>query len=175
VSDRTLQLAVVLGSSLALAGGDGGQPGGWYITGRFVSAYAFGTTRPGACGQPGGRVRRTEPQADGEVQVLQTFEAGAYRGARVRFTATLDARGIEGSAGLLLRAEGREGQALALDDMRHRPLKGTLRCGRISVVLDVPKETEQLSLGVTLAGGGSLEFSDVALEKVPDSVPLTAP
>jgi hypothetical protein len=162
------QLVVVVAAGWALAAGDGGTPGGWYVSGSFVSAYSFAAVPRGACGPGAGRIRLNEPDAKGEVKVLQTFRADAYRGARVRWSATLHGRGLTGLGGLVLRAEAEDGAVLANGDQPSALVPGAAGCARSSAVLDVPPTARFLSVGVSLAGGGALEFSDVALEKVPD-------
>ncbi|MFZ5438437.1 MAG: hypothetical protein ACOZQL_00445 [Myxococcota bacterium] len=170
-----LTFLVLLVATLARAQTDGGLAAGWYVSGKQVSAYAVSSLEPGACGGRAARVASRAQGVKGPLAVMQTFRADDYRGARVRYSATVDARQVSGWAGLFLRADGAARRTLAFDDMNPRPLRGEVRCARVFVVADVPKEAEVLSLGLALHGEGQVELSDVSFERVDArAVPLTS-
>ena len=146
---------------------------GWRMSGLGAPAYDVTTVSPGACAPRAARIRSNGEEAKGPVAVLQSFKAGAYRGSRVRYSAMVDAKALGGWAGLLFHVEGAGDKALLVDDMSNRPVRGTQACTRLAVVLEVPPEAEVLSVGVAVDGPGTLEFGDIALEKVGDEVPVT--
>ena len=164
----------VVSLSLVASAQDGGAAAGWYVSGQGTASYLVSAVDPGVCGTRAARVSAKSADAKGPVAVMQTFLATAYRGARVRYAATVDVRDVTGWAGLFFRADGAQKKTLAFDDLRARPLRGTRACARVSVVVQVPKEAELLSLGLSLEGPGALELSDVALERVDGNVALTA-
>lgn len=166
---------LVCTAARALAQADGGLATGWYVSGKQTSAYAVSSVDTGACGTRAARVASKAAGVKGPLAVMQTFRADDYRGARVRYSATVDARQVKGWAGLFFRADGTQGRTQGFDDMNPRPLRGEVRCAKVFVVADVPESAELLSLGVALNGEGQVELSDVALERVdPKAVALTS-
>lgn len=172
---RSLAVFLSLFAAHALAQADGGLAAGWYVSGKQVSAYAVSSVDSGACGTRAARVASKAEGVKGPLAVMQTFRADDYRGARVRYSATVDARKVTGWAGLFLRADGTERRTLAFDDMSPRPLRGELKCAKVFVVADVPVDAELLSLGIALHGGGVVELSDVSFERVdPERTEVTS-
>jgi hypothetical protein len=153
---------------------------GWYVSGQLAEHEL--TTVPAACPTQGASdraflVRSKRDDAVGPAAVMQSFEAGKYAGKRVRFSGTVDARGVLGRAGLFVRVNDRA-KVQVNDEMRGRWIRGDARCQRFSVVVDVPSDAEQvdpslLSVGLALHGAGAVELSDVAFEEVGAGVPLT--
>ncbi len=171
---RCLLSCTLLFSMVAGAQSDAGLARGWFVSGAGASAYDVTTVDVGACGTRAVHVTTKGLEPKGPIGVLQTFRADDFRGARVRYTATVDAHELTGWGGLFFRADDATRKTLAFDDMRARPLRGTRSCARLSVVVDVPATAELLSLGLSLAGPGTLELSDIALEKVPAGEPVTS-
>jgi hypothetical protein len=62
---------------------------------------------------------------------------------------------------------------LAFDNMADRPLTGTSDAAPYSVVLNVPPGAAKIYYGVLLNDTGEVGISDLKLEVVPDSVPVT--
>ena len=58
--------------------------------------------------------------------------------------------------------------------MSGHPVRGTLACVRRSVVVQVPPEAAELTVGAVLEGPGELEVSGLALEQVGEEVPVSA-
>jgi RNA polymerase sigma factor (sigma-70 family) len=109
--------------------------------------------------------------------LTQAFKAAKFRGQRLRMTAFVKCKEVEGSAGLWMRIEGIDGKgnySLSSDCMGDRPIKGTNDWKQYEVVLDVPKEgTAQIYFGVLLAGKGQVWVDDFKFEAVGNAVKTT--
>lgn len=109
----------------------------------------------------------------GMASVTHGEAAARWRGMRVQLKAELKTGGVGGWAGLWMRIDGPDGQALSFDNMQDRPLRGTSAFGWHSVVLDVPPTAERLSFGVLLRGPGAVFIREIRFEAVDDTVPTT--
>jgi hypothetical protein len=90
--------------------------------------------------------------------MMQSFSADRYRGAKIHFSADVKADHVKGWAGLWMRIDaGRT--SVAFDNMQQRPIKGTRDWKRYSIVLDVPRESTGISLGILLDGQGAVWMS----------------
>jgi hypothetical protein len=116
-------------------------------------------------------------EAGTSVSFYQPVLGDEYREKRVRFSAfvktheTSNAEARSG-AGLFLSAFGRD-RFLAAANMSDRMVKGTTDWTRYEEVLDVPKDTVLLRVGITLRGPGQLWLDDVRMEIVGKDVPTT--
>ena len=117
---------------------------------------------------------RAKPGArpGGMGTLARSTPARIYRGKRVRLSANLRTEKA-GRAQLWMRIDGPGGRVLAIDDMQSRPLRGTTRWRRYSIVLDVPREATDISLGFLLAGSGAVWANDFSLNPVSTSMPVT--
>src|SRR5262249_36562527 len=120
-----------------------------------------------------GSVRSTGNDADGFGTFTQAFRADQYRGKRLRMSGFIKSEGIEGSAGLWIRVDGKEKAGLAFDNMRTRPVKGTTDWKKYEVVLDIPAEAEEIYFGFLVAGKGRGWVDDLAFEAVGKDVATT--
>jgi len=105
--------------------------------------------------------------------LTQGFRADAYRGKRLRMSAQVKADGVERSAGLWMRVDGKEQTALAFDNMGERPIKGSADWKKVEVVLDVPDAAEEIYFGFLLSGKGRAWVDDIAFEAVGKEVAST--
>ncbi|MFT3709423.1 MAG: hypothetical protein QM817_17435 [Archangium sp.] len=167
--------AAVIASVLAFPAlaQDAGLAAGWYVSGKGAANYRVSSVEAGRCGKRGARVE-SSTATPGPLALLQTFRAHDYRGERMRYSATVDAQDLDGWGGLFFRADAAEKKTVSFDDMRTRPLRGTLKCARVSVVVDVPKEAELVTLGLVVEGSGSVELSDVSFDRTDPDMPKTA-
>ncbi|MFO0599203.1 MAG: hypothetical protein U0228_28105 [Myxococcaceae bacterium] len=166
-------LAVVCLIAMGARAQDAGLAAGWYVSGKGATGYDVTSVEQARCGgKRGARVASKVPGA-GPLALLQTFRAQDYRGERMRYSATVDAQNVTGWAGLFFRADAAGKKTVAFDDMRTRPLRGTRACARVSVVVEVPREAELLTMGLVIEGGGTVELSDVAFDHTDPSMPLT--
>ncbi len=170
---RLFYCCALLFSLGAEAQADAGLARGWYTSGSNPAAYEVTHLERGVCGTKAIRAAARSPEAKGPIGVLQSFRADDYRGKRLRYSATVEVQAVGGWAGLFFRAEAAERKTLSFDDMRTRPLRGTRKCVRLSVVATIPAEAELITLGVGLQGSGAVELSDIAVEPVSAEVPVT--
>src|SRR5262249_24085945 len=104
--------------------------------------------------------------------LMETFPAGALAGHRVRLSAFAKSLDVKYEAGLRMYVDGRW-RLQAYDGMRQRPIRGTTGWRRYDLVLDVPQNARQISVGGWLTGSGKLWVDDLSLEAVPRDVVTT--
>lgn len=148
---------------------------GWFLAGNdpvsYVNALDPDIKHEGA---PSARLASVAP-SKGFGTMMQSFDATDYAGKRLRLSGWVKAKGVAGWAGLWMRVD--DGSApvkiLAFDNMQSRAIKGTLDWAHHNVVLDVAPEAKAISIGILLSGQGSVWVSDVKVEVVPETVPVT--
>jgi hypothetical protein len=148
-------------------------PKGWFITGDFPEDYDIGvdpslTYKKQLC------VTIKAKPNPGEFAVLaQQIKAEYYHGKRLRFSAALRSQDLENRAALFMRVGGANGKILAFDNMRNRPITGTIDWEHHDIVLDVSEEAEDIVFGFFLSLEGQVWMAAVQLEVVDQSVPTT--
>ena len=80
---------------------------------------------------------------------------------------------VEQSAGLWMRVDGPDGDALSFDNMQDRPVLGTRDWRQYQVVLDIPKSSDSIAFGVLLGGKGQVWLDDIAFKAVGQDTPIT--
>jgi hypothetical protein len=109
------------------------------------------------------------------ITLSQFMSPADYRGKRVRFSAWVRTRNVEGAgAGLWMRVDG-DGASLAFDNMNTRMINGSAEWTQVSVVLDVPADAEGVAIGFLLRGRGDAWVDDATFEVVGNEVQVTAP
>ena len=176
-------IALVAGPVLAgtpAAAADGDIPAGWFKAGSHPAEYDMGldtATRHEGRASAFIRSRAAEPQGFGTL--MQTAEAGEYRGKRVRFSGYVKSEKVDnGWSGLWLRVDGPQDSktgspVLSFDNMQERPIKGTQDWRKCDIVLDVPVESLTLNFGLLLRGGGQVWMDSLRFEVVSNDVPVT--
>jgi hypothetical protein len=106
--------------------------------------------------------------------LLQAFQAGEYRGRRVRMSATVRALEVMGWCGLWMRVDGAAEDNLAFDNMETRKITGTRDWATYTVVLDVPRDAAEIYFGILLAGRGRVWADDFTFEVVGKDVETTS-
>lgn len=167
-------------------------PEGWRLRGNDPSSYMMDRDSVETyAGKPSGRLMSVceskgsdSPMGcKGFGTMMQSFDAGEYKGKRVRFSGYVKAREVREWAGLWMRVDG-EGdpyarepearpQTLAFDNMRGRPIQGSRDWARYDVVLDVRRDATRIYLGILLHGQGTVWLSGVSFEVVSTDVPAT--
>lgn len=179
MSPRLLLAAVAVAAvahmSLPLEAQTRNVPSGWFKAGQRPDDYDVGTDQAvKRSGSASAFVKSRSPEAEGFGTLMQTFTAAEYLGKRVRFTGYVKPEGVKNWAGLWMRVDGPESRTpLAFDNMQDRPIKGTLDWTACTIVLDVPREATNISMGLLLAGDGAVWVDDLKIEVVPTSVPTT--
>jgi hypothetical protein len=157
-------------------------PAQWESGGFRHEGFEVGTdSRDPYEGKPSIRIRSTpaiSPQ--GEANAATGFFAEHYRGKRVRFSAFVKTADVSRWSGLWLsiaataEKPGRQAVRLRFDNMRDRPVKGTTGWARYQIVVDVPAEASDITLGCFLVGPGTLWMAKPSFEVVGNDVPVTS-
>ena len=114
----------------------------------------------------------SEPEGFGTL--MQTFQARAYLGKRLRYSAYVKSEEVKNWAGLWMRVDGVEkGTSLSFDNMQNRPIKDTTDWQRYEIVLDVPQDSTNIAFGILLDGSGQVWLSDIQFAEVGTDVPVT--
>lgn len=120
-----------------------------------ISIRAKPTARPGGMGT-----------------LSRTVPANRFRGKRVRLSADLSTERA-GRVQMWMKITGPGDKVLAFDDMQSRPLRGTTRWRRYSIVLNVPANATEITYGFLLAGSGAAYANDFAINVTPMTTPVT--
>ncbi|MEO7360408.1 MAG: erythromycin esterase family protein [Gemmatimonadaceae bacterium] len=105
--------------------------------------------------------------------LLQTVNASAYLGKRVRLSAWLKPVDLSAEyAGLWMRVDGGY-QTLSFDNMHTRPISGRGPWRQESIVLDVANDAVGITFGALFLGVGTMEVDDMLLEVVGNEIPTT--
>jgi len=182
---RSLSLGLLAASVAVLSPGVLGAqeaPKGWIQAGANPGDYEMavdphGGRNGGACAY----IKAKTPEARTFGTLMQTVDAAAYKGKRLRLTAWAKSAGVRSWAGLWMRIDGaadpRNGlpAMLGFDNMQNRPIKGTTDWKRYEVVLDVPAEAVSVNFGILLEGAGQAWLDGVAFDVVGPEVAVTQP
>ena len=147
------------------------MPKGWFGGGEGYELTSDTEVKHG--GKASGSLQATD-KAKNFGTFTSAIRADNYRGKRVRLVAYVKPEGVKGWAGLWLRADGKEKTAIAFDNMNARPIKGTSDWTAYGLVLDVPRDAEEIYFGCLLSGQGRLWIDDMQLLVVDPDVPVTA-
>ncbi|NMO18580.1 AraC family transcriptional regulator [Pyxidicoccus fallax] len=175
---KLVTLLLALAATAAGAQPSGGSqklPVGWFVTESAPKRYEASVDGSAPCeGTRSASLRSLTEDANGYGTFMQAFGAQDYRGKRLRFSASVRIKDVEGWAGLWMRVEGPDPkQPLAFDNMQSRALVGTRGCKRYEVVLDVPKEATAILAGIIMSGTGQAWLDGVRFDVVDASVPVT--
>jgi hypothetical protein len=150
-------------------------PAGWSLAGSNPTSYQTGVDRATIYeGRPSAYLQSNAPAVDGFGTMMQSIDAEAYAGKRVRLRALVESRDLTSWAGLWMRAD-KQHTAVAFDNMQHRPITGTHPWSTSDVILDIPQDATTISFGVLLTGGGKVWVNHVTLEPVGPEIQVTAP
>lgn len=148
----------------------------WIVTGTAPDKYEMGIDHEifhTGTGAAFIRSKGEEFAPDEYGTVMQQFRSDLFIGKRVRFSAFVKAQNVDGWAGLWMRMDGKFSATLKLDNMQNRPIQGTSNWNLYSCVLDVPKETELINIGILLSGRGHVWVDNAAFQEVDKNVPVT--
>jgi hypothetical protein len=144
-------------------------PAGWHKNGTpaTLSNYVVGVDRAQTrAGAPSAYVKSAE-STGGFGGMMQTIDAQAYHGKRLRLSAWIKTREVAAGAHLWFRVDGPiQGKSLQFDNMDGRAPKGNTDWAQYSVVLDVPPEATALAYGIFLMESGQMWVSDLKFEEV---------
>lgn len=150
-------------------------PAGWFVTQSAPNLYEAGVDTVSPCeGTRSAFLRSRTETPTGYGTFMQAFGAQDFRGKRLRFSAAVRVKDVDGWAGLWMRVEGMDPkQPLGFDNMQSRALVGSQGCKRYDVVLDVPPEATAIMAGLLLSGTGQAWLDGVRFEVVERTVPVT--
>jgi hypothetical protein len=153
-------------------------PRGWIRTGRGARFFRTGVDDAlGAAWIESREDLATAIREDDFCTVMQSVDAAAYRGRRVRVRSLLRAEQADGLT-IFFRVDGPTG-SLRFENLQAYevggPLRGTVDWTERVIVLDVPEEATSLNYGFLLTGTGKGWARDFRIEPVDDSVPLNTP
>jgi hypothetical protein len=150
-------------------------PAGWFLAGSNPAGYRTGVDRATAYeGRPSAYLQSNAPAVDGFGTMMQSIDAEAYAGKRVRLRALVESQDVTSWAGMWMRVD-KQKTAVAFDNMQGRAITGTHPWSTYDVVLDVPQDATSISFGVLLTGGGKVWVNHVTLEPVGNEIQVTAP
>jgi len=157
-------------ASVDVPAGSGGKFLGehWIISGRgagYEGGLDQSNTRTGA---PAIYLR---PGPDGSVwsfgSLSQHLDITPYLGKRISLSGFLKVKNVTGSAAFWARVDGRDKQMLAFDNMQGHQLTGSTDWTPFRIVLDVPKDSASLVLGLLLVGAGEIWADGVEIVAKP--------
>ena len=160
-------------TNLALEGLATKAPRGWYMAGDKPKEYDTGVDSQAAyAGRASAYLKANKPVVEGFGTLMQDFGADQYLGKRVRFSAFVKAEDVQEGAGLWMQVDKGQ-EKLAFDNMQDRSIKGTTGWQSYEVVLDVPSNATDISLGILLRGTGTVWLNNVNFEVVGSDVATT--
>lgn len=94
-----------------------------------------------------------------------TFPPGKAAGRKLVFSGWIKTRDVVGGyGGLWWRCDTKAGGAQAFDNMGGRGPSGTTDWARYEIVMDVPKDTQNINFGMIMPGKGTAWFDDLRIE-----------
>ena len=149
-------------------------PKGWFHAGNRPKDYDMSVDRSVAHGgKASASLKSITEKTGGFGTLMQTCKADAFRGQRVRMSGYVQAKDVADWAGLWMRVDGSQKEALTFDNMQGRPIKGTSDWTKYEIVLDVPAAAQEIAFGVLLTGKGQVWMDDLNFEVVGKDVPTT--
>lgn len=112
-------------------------------------------------------------EEDDFVTIIKEVNAKKYRGSRVQFSAFVKSRDVENWAGLWMRIDNDLFQSIQYDIMQNKTITGTTQWNIYHCVLDVPQESETISMGLLLSKKGQVWIDNVDFEMVDNTVSTT--
>lgn len=163
----TLLLGCLLASAAHAA-----VPKGWFVTGTAASDYDIGTESSTRASGGTSVSLRAKAENTGFGSVMQTIDANAYHGKRVRFSGYLRTKGA-GKGQLWMRVDGADRKSAAFDNMELRAPQGDHDWQHYDIVLDVPNDARDIAFGVLLQNKGQVWADGLTFEVVGKDVPVT--
>jgi hypothetical protein len=146
---------------------------GWFLSGPRLQAFKIGVDREVRFrGAASGQLASVE-KGEGAGTMMQSISAARYLGQRVRFSAMIRTRAVDGWSGIWLRID-RPDARTSFDNTQARPIKNDTEWTRVEVVLDVPLDALAIHFGLVQDGNGTSWIDDAALEVVSKDVAVTA-
>jgi carboxyl-terminal processing protease len=97
---------------------------------------------------------------------IASIDARPFHGQWLRLSGRIGVQGVEGSAGLWLRADGPNG-VVAFANSQREPVRGDVANVLREVEIGVPSIAQKLMFGPLLTGSGRLRVEQLRLERLP--------
>jgi hypothetical protein len=166
---RSLACALLAATLTLHAQATDATPKGWFMAGTHPQGYRAGVEADGSAFF----VSRPGPADKGFGTLMQSIKADNYLGKRVRLSASVRSENVAGWAGLWMRVD-KGTQAIVLDNMQSRAIKGTTAWNTYEVVLDVPDDATSIHFGTLMDSTGEVWLNHLTLDIVSNSIPTTA-
>lgn len=147
-------------------------PRGWFVTGSAPNDFDAGTEASTRTPHATSAYVRAKTDSQGFATLMQTIDASAYQGKRVRLSGFLRTRDA-GKGALWMRVDGADKKTAAFDNMDTRAPQGSQPWQRFDVVLDVPADARDIALGLLLQNRGEVWVDALAFDVVGKDVPVT--
>jgi hypothetical protein len=171
---RGLVLAAAVFIGGAVGASAAGLPAGWKARGATPLDYDMIRDVETSHAGTASASLRSMGTPRGFGTLLQAFQAGEYRGRRVRMSAAVKALEVRGWCGLWMRVDGAAEANLAFDNMETRRITGTRDWATYTVVLDVPRDAAEIYFGILLDGRGRVWADEFTFEVVGKDVKATS-
>jgi hypothetical protein len=168
-------LATVMLMAAGLTGvAHAAAPPGWfvYVTGTAATDFETGTEASTRTAGATSAFIRATTDNHGFASLMQTIDATAYQGKRVRFSGYLRTKEA-GRGQQWMRVDGADKKPAAFDNMEDRAPQGDKPWQRFEVVLDVAGNARDIAFGVLLQNRGEVWADGLAFEVVDQTVPVT--
>ena len=172
------QLSLLLLLAFAGSGAEAqmkpGVPCGWRLRGSRAEKFECGvdsdTMRDG---KPSAYLRGLSPTIAGDAVVVQVLSPHKFMDQRVQLSGWVRTKDVQDLAGLWMRIGGNNNELIGLDNMENRPVKGTTDWSKCSIVLDVPTDSKEITIGFSLHGPGTCWVNGLELNPVAKTVATT--
>lgn len=159
----------------------GAIPGGWYASGSSSADYKVGSDvsrRPAGSGMTSGYIKAEVMNPSSSAALTQAINADHFRGHRVRLTGYVRRGGVDGTARLFLRVEGKglqhavdyAGVTVFVPARESEDGHGWIKQ---AIVVDIPESSTGVRVGLVNTGAAEAWLDDVKFETVGATVALT--
>lgn len=161
-------ILLLVAVTTAMAGS--GKVEGWFQAGTDVEGYEIGTEKTDA-GMVA-YIKSLKPDDKKFGTLMQSYSATQYLGKRIRMSASIKTVDVDIMAAMWMRVDANK-ETVSFDNMKNRPLSGSTDWATYTIVLDVPQESTNISMGLILKGNGEAFMDKIKVEIVSLDVPST--
>ena len=150
-------------------------PKGWFKDGSDPNNYIIGIDdNISKSGQRSAFIETIEEKEEGFCSLTQWIHVYTISGKKIRMTGYIKTENA-GWAAMWVRVDNNKREVLSFDNMSDRPIKGTQDWTKCEIVLDVPKNSYYIFLGVLLSEPGKAWFDDISFEDYDEKIPPVSP
>jgi len=142
-------------------------PVNWFKAGSNPNSYQMKLDKTNyVSGNSSALIESIDNKIKGFGTLMQSASAKDYLGKKIKMKGMIKTKDVKKWAGLWLRIDGKNKEALGFDNMKKRSIKGTNDWTEYEIVLYVPKNAETINFGALLVGTGILWFDDLSFEVI---------